>query len=94
MPTLPTTLAHLQLEHFLFFQLHPSLFFPGPLGLVLGLSQLLVPCFQLQPSYPERGERPRVRGPAAKPGPEPAHPALHPHTLAAAAAGSPPGSKP
>lgn len=78
---LPMTLAHLQLEDFLLFQLHPSLFFPGPLGLVLRLSQLLVPRFQLQPSYPERGERPRVRRPAAEPGPEPAHPAhpaLHP----------------
>lgn len=42
---LPMTLAHLQLEDFLLFQLHPSLFFPGSLGLILGLSQLLVPRF-------------------------------------------------
>lgn len=54
MPTLPTTPAHLQLEHFLLFQLHPGLLLPGPLGLLLGLSLLLVPCFQLQPSYPEK----------------------------------------
>lgn len=63
------TSAHLQFEHFLLFQLHPSLLLLCPLGLGLSLLQLLGLCFQPQPSHPARGKKPRVSGAADEPSP-------------------------